>query len=137
MQTGRGRGHRSSLLRENGLIALAIRARVRPANVRRQGHVPHSFENVKQIAAREQANRALAMLAARQNFRRQVFGDDDSLAGAHLAAGLHQRFPGKPSGETGLVRNTSTRPVPCSRRPWSRDGNTRESFNTRQSPGFR
>src|SRR5712691_3144801 len=32
------------------------------------------------------------------------------------------------SGETGLVRNTSTRPVPCSRRPYSREGNTRESY---------
>src|SRR5271157_3757927 len=49
VQPGRGRSHRSSLARENGLIAFAIGFRVRPADVRRQRYMPDAIENRKQI----------------------------------------------------------------------------------------
>jgi len=45
-----------------------------------------------------QPDSALSEFGAAQNLGRQIVGDDDALARAHLAAGVNQRFPGKSVG---------------------------------------
>ncbi len=53
----------------------------------------HSFKHFKQIAVRMQPDDPLAKFAPPQNFRRQVFRDQNPLARAHFLARPNQRFP--------------------------------------------
>nr|ASY01931.1 hypothetical protein [uncultured bacterium] len=108
MQTGGGRGDRSSLSCEHSLVAFAIGRRVGTADVGRQGNVSGAVENLKKIRPlargpwplvfphRMQAHRALAIFPSAENVDAELVAHNDALARAHLLARPNQCRPCEP-----------------------------------------
>lgn len=96
MQTGGGRGRRTLLAREHGLIPLPIGRLIPPLDVGRQRDMPDSFElfvNIFQVGVRLEAQRPFTEPAPRDHLRFQAFRKEHFLAHPHLLARMHQRFP--------------------------------------------
>ena len=93
VQPRRGSGHRSALGGVHGLVAVAIRRRVGALDIGRQRHMPHALDLVPQRALAGEANRALTKLIAAQHVGLQPLAEDQLLAGANLAARMHEAQP--------------------------------------------
>ena len=128
------RGHRAPLPREHGLIALAIgRGSGRRCKWRRER--PYAIEHGEKFAPGCSRTVPLSEFAASEYFRRN--GLDIRCAHrfaffARAAGASRVRHQSKPAWSKIFRR---ARPAPCSRGPYSREGNTRESLNTMQSRG--
>jgi hypothetical protein len=93
-----GRGDRALLLREDGLIALAIFNAIVATDVGRQGHVTDAVEDVEEVFGWSELKEALAELAALEDFSiEEDFagggGKNEALADGYFFAGADQGAP--------------------------------------------
>ena len=135
VQSGSGCRNRAAFPREHCLITIAILTSIRATDIGRQRHVADAIENsYNSPFGRKRTVRS-------PNSPRPRISIDNS-SDTVTSSPVRILRPGRTSAshvsrsaDICLVRNTSTRPpVPCSRWPYNRDGNTRESLSTRQSP---
>ncbi len=152
VQARRRRGDRPGLARENRLIAHRGR-RLRPAGgyTEAAGRGPcrpgaRRCRRRNRIAACVRRTAPRARISASSSSAKRTRSPMRILRPGRTSASQVMRSP-----ETGRIRNTSTCPLRYSRRlglflptgseptparwPYRRDGNTFESFSTRQSPG--
>lgn len=98
VEAGCGRGDRALLLREDGLIALAISKGVVATDVGRQGHVADAIEDVKEVFGRLELQEAFAEFATVEDFGFEKDfagwgGKDESLADGYFLAGFDEGAP--------------------------------------------
>src|SRR6185437_2092568 len=99
MQACGGRGGRADWLREDSLIAYAIRSPIVALNVGWQGNVPDFLEPMEEIRRWREAQAALAELPAgddlsfEQRLPELVLSESQDLADPELAPWPHQRLP--------------------------------------------
>src|SRR6266496_523434 len=86
MQTGRGRGDRSPLLRINRLVALAVLRTVLSPDIWRQRHMPDALDGGKEIGQWIEAQNALAKFSAGNDFGSQFVAKCQPLTDTDLAA---------------------------------------------------
>ena len=152
VQARGGRRHRAALACEDGLVALAVGRVVGALDVRRQRHVPDRARTPRR-GRRRRGSGACARRIRRAprsplpGLRRTASARRCASCGPAAPAPCHTRA----SAARGRSSSTSTSPLRYSCRfglflpmgsectparwPYRRAGNTRESFNTRQSPG--
>ena len=98
VQTGCGRGNRTTFARKHRLVALAIGVRIVAANVGRQRHVADAVEYRKEIIDRRKPQHAFAKFAAIEHlrFKFDLAGfrwESESFANGNFLSGLDERPP--------------------------------------------
>ena len=106
VQAGGGRGYGSAFARVNGLVALAIILLIAAVNVGRQRDVADAIEGSVEIVDRLEAEEAVAVLAAFEDFGLEFDGagwrgEHENLADGDFASGTDERAPAVIPGRLG------------------------------------